>query len=109
MIHAPIVAAWRIDNRAMLLECPMAQKKTGNRIAENRKARQVLHHERRRRDRPQGWEKLRAAGCNAGGLYALKEARPSARAHISRRPYRPTSCRTTRSRKLLLHRRQIDA
>jgi SsrA-binding protein len=116
----PIVtAAGRTDNRVMPLECTMARKKeeTANRIAENRKARHEFFIDERYEAGValQGWEvkALRAGRLQLQEAYVLLKSGEAFLfgAHISPLPTVSTHVvpDPTRSRKLLLHRRQIDA
>jgi len=107
-----------MDNRALPLECRMADKDTsGGRIAENRRARHDYFIEERLEAGValQGWEvkSLRAGRLQLAEAYVLLKDGEAwlFGAHVS--PLVAASTQTqadpTRSRKLLLHRRQIDS
>jgi len=117
--HVPILAGWPdLDNAAMPLECRMADKdEQPGRIAVNRRARHEYFIEQRLEAglSLQGWEvkSLRAGRLQLAESYVLLKDGEAwlFGAHIS--PLVATSTQTradpTRSRKLLLQRRQIDA
>ena len=107
-----------MDNRAQPLECGMAGKdESGGRIAENRRARHDYFIEERFEAGValQGWEvkALRAGRLQLAEAYVLLKDGEAwlFGAHVS--PLVAASTQTqadpTRSRKLLLHRRQIDS
>lgn len=107
-----------MDNRGEPLECVMAGKdEPGGRIAENRRARYDYFIEERLEAgiALQGWEvkSLRAGRLQLAEAYVLLKGGEAwlFGAHVS--PLVATSTQTqadpTRSRKLLLHRRQIDS
>jgi SsrA-binding protein len=119
-LHAPIVTGGcGADNRAMPVECGMADKKedTANRIAVNRKARHDYFIEDRLEAGVmlKGWEvkSLRAGRLQIAEAYVLLKDDEAwlFGAHVSPLPTASTHviADPTRSRKLLLHRRQIDA
>ena len=107
-----------MDNRAQPLECGMSGKdESGGRIAENRRARHDYFIEERFEAGValQGWEvkALRAGRLQLAEAYVLLKDGEAwlFGAHVS--PLVAASTQTqadpTRSRKLLLHRRQIDS
>ena len=118
MPHAPIVAAsGGADNRAMPVECAMADKDdSAGRIAVNRRARHDYFIEERLEAGVmlKGWEvkSLRAGRLQLAEAYVLLKNDEAwlFGAHVSPLPTASTHVvpDPTRSRKLLLHRRQID-
>ena len=107
-----------MDNRAMPLECGMADKEEQpGRIAVNRRARHEYFIEERFEAGValQGWEvkSLRAGRLQLAEAYVLLKDGEAwlFGAHVSPLVAASTQTRTdpTRSRKLLLHRRQIDS
>ena len=118
--HVPIVTGgFGADNRALPVECVVAEKKedTANRIAVNRRARYDYFIEERLEAGVAllGWEvkALRAGRLQLAEAYVLLKdgAAWLFGAHVSPLPTTSTHviADPTRSRKLLLHRRQIDA
>jgi SsrA-binding protein len=118
-LHAPILTGPRaVDNRRMPLECGMADKDDQpGRIAVNRRARHDYFIEERFEAGVvlHGWEvkALRAGRLQLTEAYVLLRADEAwlFGAHVSPLPTASTHVQPdpTRSRKLLLHRRQIDS
>jgi len=117
--HAPIVtAAAGADNCAMPLQCVMVDKdESAGRIAVNRRARHDYFIEERLEAGVmlKGWEvkSLRAGRLQIAEAYVLLRNDEAwlFGAHVSPLPTASTHVMPdpTRSRKLLLHRKQIDA